>query len=378
MKIGILTLPIENNYGGILQTFALQKVLHDMGHDAITIDRHNQGKYSSFINQIAGFLKRNYEHYIYHKQISTKWNPFLSESEEKQINANIRPFIDKNIKLTHRIYSSELAQIDNEYQFDAYVVGSDQIWLPYYFPESFLSFVNRPNVRRVCYAASCGRFSWMNDEKNYGLVKKYASQFQGISVREDYLVPMSKKILEAPVEHVLDPTMLIDVSKYMEAVECIKDTGARTLFSYILDSDDIKSRIKLLVAEKMGLKTVSGKNENQYIKGSPQPVIDNCVCYSMDNWLNGIYHADFVITDSFHGTVFSILFNKPFMTIGNERRGIKRFQSLLKMFDLENRIVQSEEEAMRILKTPIDYDSINIVLNKWREKSISFLSSSLN
>ena len=113
MKIGILTHPLETNYGGILQAFALQKVLRDMGHDVYTIDRHNTPRYPSVFRQFLSFCKRNLLHYLKGKNVSTAWNPFISEKDFKYISNNTQKFIDKNIQLTDRIDSHQLREIDD-------------------------------------------------------------------------------------------------------------------------------------------------------------------------------------------------------------------------------------------------------------------------
>lgn len=137
MKIGILTLPQETNYGGILQAYALQHTLRGMGHDAITIDRHNRKEYPSWWIHFAGYCKRIIQHYLEGKNVTTKWNPIVSPEEYAILSSETQRFIDRNIKLTKRVFSDELADIENEYQFDAYVVGSDQVWQEYYCPASF-------------------------------------------------------------------------------------------------------------------------------------------------------------------------------------------------------------------------------------------------
>ncbi len=191
MKIGILTLPQETNYGGILQAFALQRVLRNMGHDVLTIDRHNRREYPSFGCHIAGYMKRLAQHYLQGKKnVSVKWNPFLSSDEYDRISKDTQKFIDRNIRLTRRVFSDQLAEIDKEYRFDAYVVGSDQVWLDNYCPESFLSFVSRANVTKLVYAASCGKKSFFDNPAKLKVCRELVKDFKSVSVREEHLVAL--------------------------------------------------------------------------------------------------------------------------------------------------------------------------------------------
>lgn len=378
MKIGILTLPLETNYGGILQAFALQRVLCKMGHDVMTIDRHKRKHYESFYFHLAGYVKRLFQHYVMHKNISVLWNPFISEDEYKTISADIRNFVKRNIRMTRPVFSDQLEDIENEYQFDAYVVGSDQVWLEYYCPASFLDFVKRTDVRKIIYAASCGKKSFFTNEIKVEQCKKLARNFVGISVREKALVRQCKNELDIEAQWVLDPTMLLSKCEYIETIgEYNSDEPC--VFSYILDPDVEKDRIIKKISNELNLPIVNGNNDSNYVKGGRIP-IEQCVFPSVEAWLSNINRASFIITDSFHGTVFSILFNKPFLVIGNEKRGIERFRSLLSLFDLESRFISSKDidKIQQLMNNKIDYEIVNNVLEAKKYDSIMFLKRCIN
>ena len=375
MRIGILTLPLEVNYGGILQAFALQKTLVKMGFDVVTIDRHNRREYPSIWKHIAGYLKRNFQHYMLNKDICTKWNPFISDEVFLILSSNTQKFINRNIRLTKRVYSDELKKIDEEYKFDAYVVGSDQVWLDYYCPDSFLTFVDRPNVLKVVYAASCNeRNSFFNKASKVRLCRRLVKNFQGTSVREKFLVPKCQERLGIEAEWVLDPTMLLAPEEYLEVIDS-KEGYDPVVFSYLLDDTPSKRIIVDSIAKKLGIPCVDGN-----IKGKVDGYVRKVQPYpSVDDWLHNLHRSRFVVTDSFHGTVFSILFNKPFVTIGNARRGLNRFKSLLELFGLESRMIQEEEfsKIWDIVDEEVIFASVNDCLNKWREKSLSFIKKNL-
>lgn len=376
MRIGILTLPLETNYGGILQAYALQKVLRDMGHDVMTIDRHNRRSYPSFSAHAVGYMGRLYQHFCKGKDVSVRWNPFISDADYQYISRYTRSFLDGNVNLTDTVFSDQLEAIDKKYQFDAYVVGSDQVWLPSYYPSSFLSFVKRDNAKKVFYAASCGRISFIDRKGAIETCKSFAEGFDGISVREDTLVPFAEKYLGRTATHVLDPTFLLSPSEYMKLVKGRGNEKDSVVFKYILDSTPEKDAIVNAVSNKTGHRIASTNAPQKYIKRKGID-IDKCVFPPVEEWLSNLNDASFVVTDSFHGTVFSILFNKQFVVIGNKNRGLGRFKSLLKMFGLEDRMIANVSELDKVFQSEIDYDRINRILEEKRAVSLSFLSDSL-
>jgi exopolysaccharide biosynthesis predicted pyruvyltransferase EpsI len=109
-----------------------------------------------------------------------------------------------------------------------------------------------------------------------------------------------------------------------------------------------------------------------------QKHIDECVFPPVTAWLRGFIDADFIVTDSFHGSIFSILFNKPFLAIGNKKRGMERFNSLMKMFGLEERLIYSPEELTdEIIDAPVDWKRVNSIRSDKKECAINFLSNNL-
>lgn len=371
MKIGILTHPLELNYGGNLQAYALQKVLKDMGHEVLTIDRHNRKGCNSLLKTLLGYIKRNIQHYIFHKNITIKWNPFITDEQYSILSSETQKFIIRNINLTRKVYSDELSSIDEEYQFDAYVVGSDQIWISTYCPNSFLDFVHRPNIKKIVYAASTSeKAAFYNNCQLLNQCRILAKDFNGISVREDSLVDKVRTKLGLEAEFVLDPTLLLDKNDYLKVIGK-SETFSPIIFSYILDWNISKNDILKELQNEIQLPIIQGNLvDNSMLKPYP----------SIDDWINNVNRASFVVTDSFHGTVFAILFNKPFIAIVNEHRGKSRFISLLKMFNLEYRLVSESDSSIitSIVHSKIDWEHVNTILDIKRKYSIDFLLKSLS
>lgn len=373
MKIGILTHPLENNYGGLLQNFALQTILEYFGHDVRTVDLHPLAKVS-LIRKFAGWINRLFLYYIRGLKVPISFNPLPSHNQFNMISQHTQSFVRANIKCTRRIETfRDLCEIDKEYLFDVYVIGSDQVWNPGFCPWFFGSFISRNSVECISFAASFGFSDWKLSNELTKKCTLLVKKFKAVSVREDSAVDLCKQYFGINAVHVIDPTMLLTKDDYLKHIEINIEEGS--LFSYLLDKCTKKEEIVYFIAKQKKLKIKTCMPKEQFVRGVSN--IEDCVFPPIDNWLNGFNNAKFVITDSFHGTVFAILFNKPFVTIGNKRRGLARFESLLRMFSLEDRLVTSLEEVKNILNKPINYVQVNQKLEFERNKALNFLSISV-
>lgn len=371
MKIGILTLPPYANYGGILQAYALQNVLQDMGHEVcVLVNEHK-------------FYKPTKEEYVKRMILKLLGKNIIIRAEKKAekeapfIFEKLWRFIDTHIK---KCNVSKLDDLEAS-QFDAIVVGSDQIWRPRYFQKlwrcpiqnAFLSFSETWSLKRIAYAASFGVDKWEYDPNQTNLCGKYAKKFDAISVREKSGVRLIKENFALLSECVLDPTMLLCIEKYKSLFKSkALPTHKQGLLNYILDIDNRKVDIINTFAKAKSLDVFSVTNTHVPITAS----VEKRVMPSVEEWLKGFYDADFVVTDSFHACVFSILFGKPFVAIGNTDRGLGRFKSLLETFGLEDHLCYSEGQ--------IDYnrdysipDKVYLILDDLRRKSFGFLQDAL-
>ncbi len=149
------------------------------------------------------------------------------------------------------------------------------------------------------------------------------------------------------------------------------------LFVYILDKNENKSAIVDSVADQFKLDPFSVMPKSSFSEPGRKDIND-CVFPRVEEWIRGFIDAEFVITDSFHGTVFSIIFNKPFISIDNKSRGLTRFESLLKLFQLEDRLVFSSEAFNYDSFEEIDWQKANTILKQERERSMQFLKNYLS
>lgn len=377
MRIGILTLPLHTNYGGILQAYALQTVLERMGHKVVVFDTPNRMPLPPLKDIPKCFLKR-----IIKKILGRNQKIFYEYYQNKKVipvvSQNTQRFINSYI---HRQEIRDFNELD-EKSYDAIVVGSDQVWRPLYFvpgwrwqeiENAFLSFASKWNIKRLSYAASFGTDDWEFTDLQTRRCKALLQVFDAISVRETNGVTLCKKYFDIDSVHVLDPTMLLneaDYSIFFQKANTPKSNG--TLLNYILDETEKSSALIMNVANQKFLRAFSVTNPHENDETKP---LNERIKPSVEKWLRGFYDAEFVITDSFHACVFSILFKKQFVVVGNKERGLSRIESLLLCFGIENRIVEDSAQVMRL--PLIDYDTVYIKLEKYRKKSFEFLNVAL-
>lgn len=363
MKIGILTLPLHTNYGGILQAYALQTVLERMGHEVCLIEKKRKPFRLPLWKAPLVYGKRvlknlaGHPYPIFYEQKVNREEPITRQNTDL--------FIKRYIK--RRIVNdfSELKESD----FDAIVVGSDQIWRPKYFngniEDAYLKFAEGWNIKRIAYAASFGTDEWEYTAAQTKECAQLLKQFDAVSVREASGVDLCRKHFGVEARHVLDPTMLLSAEDYIRLFETAgtpKSPG--TLLCYILDETPEKATLIERIAKERKLATF---RINSKVEDKTAPITER-IQPPVEQWLRGFHDAELVVTDSFHACVFSILFHKPFFVVGNKKRGLSRFTSLLGMFGLEDRLISTVTEADSF-ETEIQWDSIDTPLDTLRQKS---------
>ena len=377
MKIGIITQPLECNYGGLLQNYALQEVLRNLEHDVYTINRRLPDIYTCRLDVIIRWTLKRY----IKKLIG--WEYPLTRKEYNILKQNCTNFVKENIRTT-KIFNNnkEVKSIIKKEKFNTYVVGSDQVWRPCYSNNIYNDFLDfcqdEPNIRRIAYAASFGVSEWEFNEEQTKECSRLAKLFDAISVREDSGIALCEEHLGVDAIHVLDPTLLLEKDYYIKLVEKAKEPVSNgNLFCYILDNNEtIKNGIQY-IEQTLSLNSFQVKARNSKYSLKRGEDIKDHIVPSPTKWLRAFMDAEMVFTDSFHGCVFSIIFNKPFWVIGNKGRGNARFDSLLKLFNLENRRIDVNEIKEVYFSEPIDWEKINTIKKEWQEKSINFLKSNL-
>ena len=361
MKIGLLTVPFNNNYGGLLQAYALKSVLTEMGHEVVIVNRRRN-------------LHTGLKHRVYRLIVRLHLIKDFIKVRTERLSVNTDLFISKYLTpMTDPYFSSTEIRKCLKYNFDAFVVGSDQVWRYLYAKDSigdyFFSFLRGTNIPRFSYAASFGTDMMDYPDEKRDEVALLLKDFIGVSVREK----SGKKLLvnhfavePEKIHVVLDPTLLLSVD-YYKRLDHKEKLDSPYLFTYILDESDTSTVAIGKIINKTGLHRRDMKAQTGVI--SKLEVIE-----PVEKWLSAISDAEFVITDSFHGTVFSIIFNRPFLVIANSKRGIARLVDLLSRFNLLDRLVENLNDLRaELLDDQIDWSSVNEKRQTLKEESLQYL-----
>ena len=352
MKIAIYTLPFTWNYGGILQCYALTHFLEEQGHSVTILNRRTDTGLA-----VKNFLK------------SIKWNlvPVLYKAGVGRKNklVAVESFKQKYLDRYSPLFfeTDDLRDYCQHEHFDAVISGSDQIW--HYgrvqdIFSSFLDFVG-DDTKKLAYAASFGVDFWKYSDEATSRCKDLVRKFSFVSVREASGVDLCSKHLGVNASHVLDPTLLVGDAPFRKVMSD-SDVKSDFLCTYVLDASDEKTKFIRSVADELKCSIREASN---------------CSVPSVENWIESFAKAKFVVTDSFHGTCFAILFNKPFITIFNEERGNARFASLAQSLGLQDRFVSDLGSSMGLVSSEINYDDVNLKLGELRRISADLLVNAL-
>ena len=367
MRIGVLTLNLNYNYGGILQAYALCQVLKGMGHSTLLIQRKKNYSVVQWLRKIIGmFLNKD--------------TMLLSSL----LCGDIATFVEKHIpERTRPLSRKELFTICEKEQLDAIIVGSDQIWRNWdkrIVKSSFLDFCyDKHNLIRIAYAASFGNANWQYNSEDTLFIKKHLSKFRALSVREVSGISLCNQYLHLDVKLVLDPTLLLEPVRYESILgNKTNSCSVDSIAVYVLDDAKWKEEIVSNISSILNL------NEQRLTPPQKERLLNVFFSYSkckwsaVEHWLSCIKDSHFVVTDSYHGTIFSILFRKPFVVLENEQRGASRIESILELLNLEDRLLKNGNTLLNTVNKPIDWSNVEKNLKEWRIKSISFLENSLN
>lgn len=358
MRIGIVTQPLEMNYGGILQNWALQQVLKRLGHDPITIDAYQ--RFST-------------PHYVYN-YVRARLNQVMGKPFKlpRRYHGAMRSkrtgeFIENHITKTKVMWEYKPGVV-KKYRLDTLLVGSDQVWRIWYIrnhlTDMYLAFASGLPVKKVAYAASLGVDIWEYTPEQTVACAPFAQQFDAISVRERSGVELCRKYLGVEAECTLDPTLLLEGKDYDGIIDDEIEASEPYLAVYCLDITPIKEAFFNQMAQERGLKV------RYFWSGWTSKL-------SIPKWLAMFRNATMVVTDSFHGMVFSILFGKEFYVLCNPHRGNSRMTDLLEQLGLESRLL-SDAEPVEPENSEIDWAGAYSRLERRRQESIDFLKNSLS
>ena len=328
-RVGVVCIGSNHNVGNILVKYSMFKKLEELGFNVTIITPGKFGKKELIF-------------------INNTFNP--------------------NLYLINKSFSDDLKERD----FDYLLVNSDQTWAyspsKYYYDIAFLKFAkNWFRVKKFVYAASIG-----SDRLHYKIIsdnatiKELTSNFTGISFREIGAVKLFKKYLGIKGVFVLDPTLIIDKQYYLNEIKDYKgdlNIKEKFIFVYQLDKKEVINRFIEDSRKKLNYKVFKFKFNRPDV---------------IESFIFGIANSQCIITDSFHGTIFSIIFNKPFISFINKRRGKGRFDSLKDVFNLYNRIIDPLNQTNIDINLLIKQPNVNqTLLSQLRNISINYLKKNL-
>ena len=369
-KVGIITMHKVINYGSALQAYALQRTIEKLGYDCEIIDYIYPNEYH---------LSR------YPKLPAWKsWILFIIQllygfPQKKRVKLFER-FYKDYLKLSPVCYESREQLQDNPPCYDIYVTGSDQVWNPKSIVEDtsfMLSFV-RNDVHKISYAASFATDSIPDRFRR--LYKAYLDMYSAISVREKNGIEIIRNLIGKKAELVLDPTILLEAEEYNliadKSVVSINEPYILAyLLSYKFDPHPYVEHIVKYVQKKTGYKVVLLS-----VADTKMLFTSNAVRLQNVGPSEFVYlfkHASFVVTTSFHGTAFSVIYNKPFYTLVQPNSSDDRVTSLLKPLGLEKRLVYMETNVDNLSLEIENNLNISDRLRMARKSSIAFLQRTL-
>lgn len=348
--IGLLSFHKANNYGAVLQAYALQKAIEKLGYNSEYLDLHfNKG------NNALTKKKKNI--YFLLTKLKNVRKSFLIRGRIRKFKC----FCQNYIKVSSEKYYGD-KNINDATKYDSYIVGSDQVWnlrITNVTKSFLLHFVNEKK-RKSSYASSFGVDSL--SKEHIKIFEKYLVRFDNISVRENQGVEIVRMITGREPQVCLDPTLLLPKKEWEEISE--KRKYKKYVFIYSMDDSNSMLQKAKEIAREKSLKILAVGLKKKY-KG-----IKNIYDASPQEWITLIKNADTIITNSFHGTVFSINFNKNFYLeyLPEGWTVNSRLENIVELFEIKNRLLNEEDNG-----TSIDYDAINRKLSLEREKSLLYL-----
>lgn len=362
----ILTHPLTGNYGGLLQAYALYSTINALGYQAY-IYRYQPADMPLGIRDYWRHFKRHIKYCLgKSNEAHTVWRRLMIAGKFLK---GIRFFDERQIE-----------KLESD---AAFVVGSDQVWRaifcrmmkhPAYY---FLDFAT-PAQRRcsISYAASFGIDEWEGTPEETAECARLLQEFKAVSVRESSGIDICRNFMNTPNAHQMpDPTILLQRHDYESLIrrERTWAPGDATLAAYVIDENGNRPQLLQETADGLGCHLQHLLPHAGFSRRRDR------FAPTVGQWLRLIRDCDYFITDSFHGSVFAIIFNKPFVCLGNQGRGSARFETLLGTFGLQSRLLPSPtpEKIAELMHTPIDWESVNSIRSKETQRGILFLANHL-
>lgn len=384
-KVAIVSCYFQPNYGSMLQALATQEILNIMRvpNETIRID--------GLQKEIRNAKMRYFRSRMFSVDVIKDKLGYLKLAAVQTVNKEFgkkstlrkKCFSDyaKSKFNVSRFYASKEELSRHAKEYAAFLVGSDQLWLPSNIAADYytLSFVP-DQVRKIAYATSFGVATL--PQKQAEVAKQFIPRIDFLSVREQSGQKLIKQLLGIDAKLVCDPTLLLTRDDWRRLVENRRLIQEKYIFCYFLGDNQFSRECANYLREKTGCKIVALQHLDMYIHGDNAFADEAFYKINPDDFVNLIRHAEFICTDSFHGTVFSLIHHKNFFSFRRFWKATtmstnSRLDSLLNVLGSEYRLIKSSAEFKTALRTPMDYSSVEEKLNEFRKDSLAFLEGAL-
>lgn len=363
-KIGIITFHRAVNYGAVLQTYATQEFLKANNYDVEIIDYRDE-----ILETPYKFLK------LPRGGIKTKTKKILNDiiflKKNNKKGKNFQKFIKSNLNLS-KMYNSIGELKENYPKYDIYITGSDQVWntnIVGCLSDAYTLNFGNDKIKRISYAASIGLSKIDNKYENE--YKEKLKNIDFLSVREENAKLILNELIDKKdIQVVLDPTLLLNKEFWSSKIDKLDKENEKYIFVYSVANNDEYRKIANYLSKETGLKIVHFEKTNKF-----DNVLKNAYTEGPFEFLNFIKNAEYVVTNSFHATVFSIIFNKKFFCVPFKTTS-SRITNLLEKMGISNRIVYTLEEFKnKKYDEEINYSEVDKKLEEERKESINWLNN---
>lgn len=381
--IGLVTCYFHHNYGSMLQAYATEMIMQQMGLPFQTIA----------CKAPINYMQENKILYIIKKLMIADWKMRLGKMKIERAKKE-NPMFAKNWEIRNKAFDQfaetffhvspycknreELTKMAENYS--AFLVGSDQLWRTDSVEHGYYTLEWVPDhIRKIAYSTSIGvkEVPWFQVEKN----KRFMNRFDHIALREQSACDLVYKLTGRKVPVVLDPTLLFTGDQWLEIQQQEPLTDGKYIFCYLLGDNPSQRDFIKQVKEKTGYKIVALQQLDDYIP-SDEGFADEAPYVGPREFLNYIRNAEFVFTDSFHCSVFSILYKKNFFTFSRFAEGAKqstntRIDNLLHITGLEDRRMTTDKTVDGVINYNGSFDGVDARLNAYRKSSMEYLHNAL-
>lgn len=383
-KVGLVTCYFKSNYGSLLQAYATQKFLDSLKieNETINIDKNidfKKGKRKYYTSQIFNFT------FVKSKlgMIKLKFDKKINKELGKNISIREKKFKEfrNQFRLTKELNTyAELKEYCKN--FDNVLVGSDQLWLPVNVVSDYYTLNWVPDeINKISFSTSFGISSI--PEKYEELYKKFLNRINYLSTREESGKKIIKDLTDRDAKVVCDPTLLFNKEEWMDIQEKEAIIKEKYILCYFLGNSIEYRKFAERLKEKTGYKIISINHCDEYVKYSDVFADETPYDIGPAEFLNLIRNAEYVCTDSFHGTVFSLINNVKFFVFRRYNKKSKvstnsRLDSLLETVNLKERLLEGNEDIDKAIEMNIDFSNVNKKLEEFRSDSKEFLEKALN